>query len=62
METFTNILNGEGMNLNLSATDPSTFYKQQGGKVIFILVLYVDDAICEEKRKYNGLIRRLRLK
>jgi Reverse transcriptase (RNA-dependent DNA polymerase) len=46
MKTFTRILKGEGMNLKQSATDPCIFYKQRGGKVVLILVLYVDDTLC----------------
>jgi hypothetical protein len=51
MKTFTNILKGDGMNLKQSATDPCIFYKQRGGKVVLILVLYVDDTLCEGERK-----------
>jgi hypothetical protein len=51
MKTFTSSLKGEGMNLKQSATDPCIFYKQQGGKVVLILVLYVDDALCAGERK-----------
>jgi hypothetical protein len=50
MKTFTYIIKGEGMNLKQSATDPCIFYKHRGGKVILILVLYVDDTLCAEKR------------
>jgi hypothetical protein len=39
------------MNLKQSATDPCIFYKQQGGKVVLILILYVDDALCAGERK-----------
>jgi Reverse transcriptase (RNA-dependent DNA polymerase) len=51
MKTFTNILNGEGMNLRQSATDPCIFYKHQGEKAVLICVLYVDDTLCAGERK-----------
>jgi Reverse transcriptase (RNA-dependent DNA polymerase) len=51
MKTFTNILKGEGMNLKQSATDPCIFYKKRGGKVVLILILYVDDTLCAAARK-----------
>jgi hypothetical protein len=51
MKTFTSILKGEGMSLKQSAPDPCIFYKQQGGKVVLILVLYVDDKLCAGDRK-----------
>jgi Reverse transcriptase (RNA-dependent DNA polymerase) len=51
MKPFTNILKGEGMNLKQSATDPCILYKHQGGKVVLILVLYVDDTLCAGERK-----------
>jgi hypothetical protein len=52
IKTFTNILKGEnGMNLKQSVTDPCIFYKQQGGKVVLILVLYVDDTLCAGETK-----------
>jgi hypothetical protein len=62
MKTFTSILKGEGMNLKQSATDPCIFYKQRGGKVVLMLVLYVDDCVLDREKKYNGLIIRLRRK
>jgi hypothetical protein len=49
MKTFTNIL--KGMNLQQSATDPCIFYKHRGGKLVLILVLYVDDTLCAGERK-----------
>jgi Reverse transcriptase (RNA-dependent DNA polymerase) len=51
MKTFTNILKGDGVNLKQSATDPCIFYKQRGGKVVLILVLYVDDTLRAGERK-----------
>jgi Reverse transcriptase (RNA-dependent DNA polymerase) len=51
MKTFTSILKEEGMNLKQSATDPCIFYKQRGGKVVLIPVLYVDDTLCAGERK-----------
>jgi hypothetical protein len=51
VKTFTSILKGEGMNLKQSATDPRILYKQQRGKVILILVSYVDDTLCVGERK-----------
>jgi hypothetical protein len=51
MKTFTNILKGDRMKLKQSATDPCIFYKQRGGKVVVILVLYVDDTLCAGERK-----------
>jgi Reverse transcriptase (RNA-dependent DNA polymerase) len=51
MKTFINILKGEGMNLNQSATDPCLFYKHRGGNVVLILILYVDDTLCAGERK-----------
>jgi hypothetical protein len=49
MKTFTNIL--KGMKLQQSATDPCIFYKHQGGKLVLILVLYIDDTLCAGERK-----------
>jgi hypothetical protein len=49
MKTFTNIL--KVMNLQQSATDPCIFYKHQGGKLVLILVLYVDGTLCAGERK-----------
>jgi hypothetical protein len=34
------------MNLKQIASDPCIFHKQQGGKVVLILILYVDDTLC----------------
>jgi Reverse transcriptase (RNA-dependent DNA polymerase) len=51
MKTFTHILKEDRINLKQSATDPCVFYKQQRGKVVLILVLYVDDTIWEGERK-----------
>jgi hypothetical protein len=34
MKTFSNILKGDTMKMQHSATDPCIFYKQRGGKVI----------------------------
>jgi hypothetical protein len=59
MKTFSNILKGDTMKMQQSATDPCTFCKQRGGKVILILVLYVDDTDVQERRKkLNGSPRR----
>jgi Reverse transcriptase (RNA-dependent DNA polymerase) len=49
MKTFTNML--KGMNLQQSATDPCIFYGHRGGKLVLILVLYVDDTLCAGERK-----------
>jgi Reverse transcriptase (RNA-dependent DNA polymerase) len=49
MQTFTNIL--KGMNLQQSATDPCIFYKHREGKLVLILVLYVDDTLCAGERR-----------
>jgi hypothetical protein len=51
MKTITNILKGDGLNPKKSAADPWIFYKQQGGKAVLILVLYVDDSLCAGERK-----------
>jgi Reverse transcriptase (RNA-dependent DNA polymerase) len=51
MKTLTSILKGEGMNHKQSATDPCIFYKQQGGRVVLIHVLYVDDTLRAGERK-----------
>jgi hypothetical protein len=39
------------MKMQQSATDPCIFYKQRGGKVILILILYVDDTLCAGEKK-----------
>jgi Reverse transcriptase (RNA-dependent DNA polymerase) len=49
MKTFTSIL--KGMSLHQSATDPCIFYKHRGGKLVLILVLYIDDTLCAGERK-----------
>jgi hypothetical protein len=49
MKTFTNIL--REINLRQSATDPCIFCKHRGGKLVLILVLYVDDTLCAGVRK-----------
>ena len=46
MRTFANILTGDKMKLKQSATDPCLFYKQRKGKLVLVLVLYVDDTLC----------------
>jgi hypothetical protein len=51
MKTFSNILKGDAMKMQQSATDPCIFYKQRGGKVILILILYVDDTLCAREKK-----------
>jgi Reverse transcriptase (RNA-dependent DNA polymerase) len=51
MKTFSNILKGDTMKMQQSATEPCIFYKQKGGKVINILVLYVDDTLCAGEKK-----------
>jgi hypothetical protein len=63
MKTFSSIPKGAGMNLKQSATDPCIFYKQQGGKVVLIRVLYVDDLLCAgERKEVQWAYRRLRRK
>jgi hypothetical protein len=39
------------MKMQQGTTDPCIFYKQRGGKVILILVLYVYDTLCAGERK-----------
>jgi hypothetical protein len=51
MRTFVNILTGDEMKLKQSATDPCTFYKQRKGKLVLVLVLYVDDTLCAGEKK-----------
>jgi hypothetical protein len=52
MRTFANILTGDEMKLKQRATDPCIFYKQRKGKLVLVLVLYVDDTLCAgEKNK-----------
>jgi Reverse transcriptase (RNA-dependent DNA polymerase) len=51
MKTFTSIMKGQGMNLKQSMNDPCIFYKQRGGKVVLILILYVDNTLCAGERK-----------
>jgi hypothetical protein len=51
MKTFSNILKGDTMKMQQSATNPCIFYKQREGKIILILVLYVDDTLCARKKK-----------
>jgi Reverse transcriptase (RNA-dependent DNA polymerase) len=51
MITFANILKGDDMKLNQSATDPYIFYKQRDGKIVLVLVLYVDDTLCAGEKK-----------
>jgi hypothetical protein len=46
MKAFSNILK-----MQQSATYPCMFYMQRGGKVILILVLYVDDTLCAGEKK-----------
>jgi hypothetical protein len=51
IKTFSNILKGDTMKMQQSATDPYMFYKQRGGKVVLILILYVDDTLCAGDKK-----------
>jgi hypothetical protein len=50
MKTFSALLNGPNMNMQQSHSDPCIFYKHKGGKLVLILVLYVDDTLCTGKR------------
>ena len=49
MKTFSNYLK-EKLNMLQSATDPCIFYKRKEGKVVLILVLYVDDTLCAGRK------------
>jgi Reverse transcriptase (RNA-dependent DNA polymerase) len=51
MKTFSNILKGDTMKMQQSATDPCIFYKRRGGKAILILILYVDDTLSAGDKK-----------
>jgi Reverse transcriptase (RNA-dependent DNA polymerase) len=51
MKTFSNILKGDTMKMQQSATNPCIFYMQRGGKVILILILYVDDTLSAGEKK-----------
>jgi hypothetical protein len=51
MKTFSNILKGDTMKMQQSATNPCIFYSQRGEKIILILVLYVDDTLCAGEKK-----------
>jgi Reverse transcriptase (RNA-dependent DNA polymerase) len=54
MKKFISIMKGEGTNHKKSATDPCIFYKLGGGKVVLILILYVDDTLFAGERKEAG--------
>jgi Reverse transcriptase (RNA-dependent DNA polymerase) len=51
MKTFSNILKCDPKKMQQSATDPCILYKQRGGKIILILVLYIDDTLCAGEKK-----------
>jgi hypothetical protein len=46
MRTFASLLTGSKMKMKQSQTDPCIFYKLRDGKLVLILVLYVDDTLC----------------
>ena len=45
---------GDEMKLKQSATDPCIFYKQRKGKVVLVLLLYVDDTLFAGEKKEGG--------
>jgi hypothetical protein len=51
MRTFANILKGDDMKLKQSATDPCIFYNHRDGKLVLVLVLYVDNTLCAGEKK-----------
>jgi hypothetical protein len=58
MRTIANMSKGDDMKLKQSATNPCIFYKQRNGKLVSVLVLWVDDTLCAgERGKWNELIR-----
>jgi Reverse transcriptase (RNA-dependent DNA polymerase) len=54
MKTFSALLKGTKMNMQQSHSDPCIFYKHKEGKLVLILVVYVDDTLCAgEKEEVN---------
>jgi Reverse transcriptase (RNA-dependent DNA polymerase) len=51
MKTFSALLKETKMNMQQSHLDPCIFYNYKGGKLILILVLYVDDTLCAGKKE-----------
>ena len=50
MKTFSEFLKKE-LKLQQSLSDPCIFYKKNEGKLVLVLVLYVDDTMCAGERK-----------
>jgi hypothetical protein len=65
MKTFSALLKGTKMNMQQSHSDPCIFYNYEGGKLVLILVLYMDDTLCageKEEVEWSSKILESKLK
>jgi hypothetical protein len=50
-EYLLSIIKRTKMKMQQSQSDPCIFYKHEGGKLVLILVLYVDDTLCAGEKE-----------